>query len=382
MSASPSPGQSVGGAVGARGPGAPTSVAPRGRRGAARPVLLRRLDEAIAALDLAGRSVAVAVSGGVDSTALAAALAERARRHRLVLSIAHVNHGLRGAEADADETAVRALATRLGVPFAAARVAPHAARARAASSRARPTVQEAARRLRERALRALAAQLGAERIATAHTADDQAETVLLRLLRGTGPAGLAGIPPRSPDGVLVRPLLRTSRAEVLAYAEARGLAWREDPSNTDARYARSRLRHHWLPGLRDAFNPRLLRALVDLAEASREESEWIEALVAAEAARRFRFDADGGEGASVRIEAGGWEPERTPDALARRLVRAALHGLGAGRDVTRAHLDRAVRFLREGRPGACLELPAGLRLLRAGSEFRLARVGLRRGDAC
>jgi tRNA(Ile)-lysidine synthase len=305
----------------------------------------------------------------------------RARRHRLTVSIAHVNHTLRGAEADADEAAVRALAHKLGVPFAAARVEPRAARAQAPSSRTRPTLQEAARRLRERALRRLAAELGAERIATAHTADDQAETVLLRVLRGVGPSGLAGIPPRSADGVFVRPLLRATRADVLAYAAARQLAWREDPSNADPRHARSRLRHGWLPGLRDAFNPRLLRALGDLAEASRAESEWIDALVADEAGRRFRFDARD-EGASVRIEASGWERERMPDAFARRLLRSALHRLGAGRDVTRAHLDRVLAFLRTARPGARLELPGALGLARDAQGFRLARFSLRSGDSC
>jgi tRNA(Ile)-lysidine synthase len=337
----------------------------------------------VSELDLAGRSVAVAVSGGVDSTALAAALVERARRHRLTVSIAHVNHSLRGAEADADAAAVGELAGKLGVPFGAACVEPRAARAGARSSRTRPTLQEAARRLRERALRGLAAQLGAERIATAHTADDQAETVLLRLLRGVGPAGLAGIPPRSEDGVVVRPLLRASRAEVLAYAAARELSWREDPSNADPRHARSRLRHGWLPGLRDAFNPRLLRALGDLAEATRQESEWIDALVADEGGRRFRpGPSEHGEDGILRIEAGGWEPDRMPDAFARRLLRSALHRLGAGRDVTRAHLDRALAFLREALPGARLELPGELRLVRDARGFRLGRDSLRSGGSC
>jgi tRNA(Ile)-lysidine synthase len=357
----------------------------RGRRGSARPALLRRLDAALPTLDVVGRHVLVAVSGGADSTALATALVERGRGHRLSVSLGHVHHGLRGAEADADESAVRSLAEKLGVPFAAARVAPRAVRAEAPSSRARPTVQEAARRLRDRALRELAARLGAERIATAHTADDQAETVLLRVLRGVGPAGLAGIPPRSADGVVVRPLLRATRAEVLAYAAARDLAWREDPSNADPGYARSRLRHAWLPGLRDAFNPRLLRALADLAEAARDEAAWLDALVAAEAARRFRIEPDpaAGNGSEIlRIEAGGWQPEETPDALARRLVRHALHRLGAGRDVSRAHLDRAVGFLRRSEPGRALELPGGLRLAREARGFRLGRIALHSGGPC
>ena len=340
----------------------------------------RALDAALRPLGLTGRSVAVAVSGGVDSVALAHALDGCAARFGLVLTIVHVHHGLRGVEADADETFVRALAARLGLPVASARVAPRAVRSAAPSSRVRPTLQEAARRLRDEALRRLAHGVGADRIATAHTADDQAETVLLRLLRGTGPDGLAGIPPRSTDGVVVRPLLGVSRAEIVAYARAHGLTWREDPSNADPRYARSRLRRDWLPGLRDAFNPRLLRAIADLAEAQREEGEWVEVLVEREAARRFRPEAEGG--GALCIDPRAWEAPATPDALARRLARLALHRVGAGRDVSRAHLDRMVDFLREGRPGRRLELPGGLALVREAGRFRLGRFGLPRGVAC
>ncbi len=176
----------------------------RRRRPSTRPRLLRRLTEELCAFALEGQHVAVAVSGGVDSTALAWALAELAPRDRIALSIVHVNHSLRGTESDADEALVRELAAKLGVGFATKRVAPRMLREGADSSRSRPTVQEAARRLRDRALRGMARDLGAQRIATAHTADDQAETVLLRLLRGSGPAGLGGIAPRSADGVVVR----------------------------------------------------------------------------------------------------------------------------------------------------------------------------------
>jgi tRNA(Ile)-lysidine synthase len=328
--------------------------------------MLGELARALRDLGLEGRRVAVAVSGGVDSTALAHGLAELAARHALALSVVHVNHGLRGAESDADEDFVRALAAALGLPVAVERVDPRALRAAAASSRARPTLQEAARRVRADALRRMAAAAGAEHVATAHTLDDQAETVLLRLLRGSGPAGLGGIPERSGDGVLVRPLLRIARAEVEAFARARGLAWREDASNASPRFARARLRRDWLPGLAGAFNPRLLRAIGDLAEAQRRESEWIDGLVEREAERRFAPEGDG----ALRIDAKGWE---IPDGLARRLARLALHRCGAGRDVSRAHLDRIVAFWRTGRAGRAIELPGGLALSRDARGFRLAR---------
>ena len=195
-------------------------------------------------------------------------------RGQLKLSIGHVNHGLRGAESEADEAAVRAAAAALGLPVFAQRVDPRALR-EGRSSRERPTLQEAARSLRYPALRGMAERAGAAHVATAHTADDQAETVLLRLLRGTGPDGLAGIPERSSDGVVVRPLLRIARAEIERYAAEQRLSWREDASNQRRDYTRNRLRLDWLPGLAAAFNPRLLRAIGDLAEALRTDAEWI-----------------------------------------------------------------------------------------------------------
>lgn len=336
---------------------------------ASRVGVARDVARAAAALGLANRAVAVACSGGVDSVVLATVLCELAPRRGLRVSLAHVNHGLRGAESDADEAFVRALAARLGVPFASRRVDVLARIREARSSRARPTLQEAARRLRADALRMLAAELGAECVATAHTADDQAETVLLRLLRGCGPEALGGIAERTADRAVVRPLLRVSRADVLADARRRGLAWREDPSNADPGYARARLRHEWLPGLARAFNPALLRAIGDLAEAQRRESECFAAWLEQEMQRRFAWDADG----SLRIEAGGWDSDATPDALARRLARAAMQRMGAGRDVTRAHVERIVRFWRSGRLGSAIELPGGLRLARDARGFSLAR---------
>jgi len=314
-------------------------------------------------LDLAGRRVLVAVSGGIDSAVLLAALRESAGPLGLSLVVGHVDHGLRGAESRADAAFVRARAESLGLTAAAARVEP--ARLRAGrSSRERPTLQEACRALRYAALRRLAAKVGAERVATAHTADDQAETVLLRLLRGTGPDGLAGIPERSPDGVVVRPLLGTPRAAVLRFAAERRVAWREDASNRQPRYARSRLRHDWLPELARAFNPRLVQSLASLAEAQQRDREWIEAAVAREAEQRFEC-----EGQWLRIDAKDWDA--LPPALARRLARSALARAGAARDVSRVHLERSVRFLAGARPYTHIELPGGLRLVRDRRGFRL-----------
>jgi tRNA(Ile)-lysidine synthase len=329
-------------------------------------MLVDEVNRAADALGLEDERLLVAVSGGIDSVALVHALLEIAGRKRLKLLIGHVNHGLRGSESEADQRAVSELADRLGLPFEARRVDPELQRMDQ-SSRARPTLQEAARTLRYQALREMADETECQRLATAHNADDQAETVLLRLLRGSGPDGLAGIPQCSPDGFVVRPMLQVSRQEVESYAALRGFAWREDRSNASSAYARNRLRLHWLPGLAKEFNDQLLRAIGNLAEAQRRDSEWIAALVDREAAERFIP-----ENGWLRVTPEGWDV--LPEALARRLARWGLRRCGGERDTTRVHLERMLGFLRAGRSGTQIELPGGIRLERDRSGFRLGPI--------
>ncbi len=331
-------------------------------------MVLDRVRERVRALGCEGRSILVAVSGGLDSISLLHAFHVLSQDLALKLFVGHVNHGLRGAESEADEAFVAEQARARGLPFRAARVEPASLREHG-PSRARPTLQEAARALRYGALRAISTELGAERIATAHSADDQAETVLLRLLRGTAPSGLAGIPDRSMDGRLVRPLLRVFRADLERFAGERGLSWREDPSNRDPRFARARLRTRWLPGLAREFNPKLLRALADLAEAQGRENAWIGGEVARQADARILQ-----EPGALWIEARDWS--EIPEAVAWRLAREALRRAGGGRDLSRTHLARVLRFLERARPGKRLELPGGLVLTGVGPRFRLSRVRL------
>jgi len=334
--------------------------------------LERQVATRVEELGLRDRALLVAVSGGSDSVCLLAILARLAEPLGLRLAVGHVDHGLRGEESREDARFVEEQADALQLPFGLRAVDPYGLR-EGTSSRARPTVQEAARQLRYEALYALADAVGATRILTAHHADDQAETVLLRLLRGSGPEGLGGIPEVSPDGRVVRPLLEVPRAELERYRDERGLAFREDSSNARDDYARNRLRHHWLPQLARDFNPSLLRAVGGLAEAQRRDAEWIDTLV--EQALDSRVEPSGVEGSEWVIRQAGWES--LPDALARRAVKRLLERAGGGRDITRRHLLRVLAFLRQGREarvGAVLELPGGLRLRADRSTFWLARL--------
>jgi tRNA(Ile)-lysidine synthase len=202
-----------------------------------------------------GERVVVAYSGGPDSTALVDALARLSPPRGLDLHVAHVDHGLR-PESAMESQPVAALAVARGLPF-------HALRVTVAPG---GSLQDRARVARHQALAALAAELGATAIALGHTADDQAETVLMRALSGATPRALRAMGVR--DGRLARPLLRVWRAQTQAYCAALSLPSLDDPSNADPRFLRSRVRHDLLPALEEVF-PAARRRLVALAEHQR-----------------------------------------------------------------------------------------------------------------
>ncbi len=217
----------------------------------------------------------VAVSGGPDSVALACVLARLQAEGRVgPLTLAHLNHQLRGAESDADETFVAELAHQLSATEGIVLKFHNQRQDVAAMARAgRHNLEHLARQLRYDWLSEVARQEGARWIATGHSADDQAETVLHHLLRGTGLTGLRGIAPRRQLAggiVLIRPLLKITRAEIMRYLADMNQLFREDSSNRDLKLTRNRLRRELLPELASKFNPAVARVLSRLAEQARD----------------------------------------------------------------------------------------------------------------
>lgn len=265
-----------------------------------------------------GSRVAVALSGGADSVALLFALRELAEAERFqVVGAAHLNHQLRGADADADAEFCRALAAGLGMPIEIER-ADVAACARDTGT----SVEHAAHVARHAFFERAAERLGANAVAVAHTKDDQAETFLLRLLRGAGPRGLSGIHPRS--GIVVRPFLETSRPDVREFLRGAGIAFREDASNADLSIPRNRIRHELLPLLETRFSPGIVDVLDREAAIAREDVEYLEGAARAAAARLVSCTARG-----VEIDADALMAE--PAAVVRRVIRVAQQ-LAAGAD--------------------------------------------------
>ena len=336
-----------------------------------------------------GDRLCAAVSGGADSVTLLLALhaANRQPKEALgaVLSAVHVHHNLRGEEADADAAFVTDLCARLEMPLHRIDV-----NVPAHIERTGETMEEAARNLRYAAFNELLASNQADAILTAHTLDDQAETVLMKLLRGAWTDGLSAIhpvvlPDKSKRGKIIRPLLATRRSQIEAYLKDCDQPWREDSSNTDTHHTRNRVRHELMPLLR-TFNPNLDQALGNVAELAREEeSRWQTELNRLLPQLILPGKPVRGGGRSVSTNpansALSIEIERLrafDPALRRRVLRAAARQL----DV-RLSFEETARLLAlcglgshstvTSRNGAVLQLPHHLRAERSIRELRLSR---------
>lgn len=304
-----------------------------------------------------GQKVLVAFSGGADSTALLHLFCRLREIWVIEITAAHLNHSLRGAESDSDEAHCRQVCASWHVPFFSRKVeVAQEARHRGIS------VEMAAREMRYAFLQEVADAIEAEVIALGHTRDDLVETVLLNLVRGTGTAGLAGIPLRR--GNIIRPLLTARRQQTRIYCVERGLTFVEDISNLDPRYSRNRIRHHVLPELL-RLNPRVDSAIERLSQVVRdEEAWWHNAMQSLESEFTLRRDKDEW---LVSLD---WLA-RQPDALLRRTIRYVVQQFSSeGRELEYEQVERLREAVRTGRRagvtlrGGNLHVAVGGRALR------------------
>jgi tRNA(Ile)-lysidine synthase len=302
--------------------------------------------------------VAVALSGGADSVALVHVLREIASDEGFQLvGVAHLNHRLRGADADADEQFCRDCASALDLPIEVEHVdVAQLARAQDLS------IEQAAHDARYEFFNRAAARLNATVVAVAHTKDDQAETFLLRLLRGAGPRGLSGMHPRS--GIAVRPFIETSRADVRAFVDERHLEFRHDGSNDDIGIPRNRIRHELLPLLERSYTSGIVDVLDRAATVAREDADYLEGAAVAAAARLITPTTQG-----VEINAHGLL--REPPAIARRVIRLAQQSCAGDRFIGFDAVEAVFGFAVSNSKGQ-LDLP-GHRVNRRGSNIVLTR---------
>lgn len=293
-----------------------------------------------------GKTILCAVSGGRDSMALLSVLTQLGTREGFAVAAAHYNHHLRES-AQRDEDLVRSFCASHGVPLSVGGGDVSAcARAQGTS------VENAARTMRYAFLESAAQECGADYIATAHHRQDNAETLLLHLLRGSGLKGLGGIPPVR--GNIIRPLLAVDRAEIDRYIEANSIPYAEDETNRDTVYTRNRLRHELLP-LLEEIAPGSVRRIADTAVRLREDEDFFRQ-------HCERVLPEGGTEIPVSLL------RREHPAIAARLVRGAAYRLGA--ELTAAQTDAVLSM----RNGACLSLGGGVRAAREGEVLRFFRL--------
>ncbi len=308
-----------------------------------------------------GDRVLVAVSGGPDSLALLSVLVALRGELKLTLRAGYVDHGLRPAAAKKEAALVKRLGLEWGVPVTVLR--------RAVRKGKKDSLEPSARAARYEALAGLASKLRAQVIATGHTADDQAETVLMRVLRGAGMTGLAGIPPVRAMGKLriIRPLIHCTREQVMEHLRARGLHPKLDRSNLSPRFVRNRIRNDLLIRLEKEFNPQVRKHLCQLADLAREDQAWL----AGEAGRRFRQTARV-RGEKVRLDRA--KLRKDPPALRRAVLRLAAQRLqGSVQGFSLKHWEM-LDVLLAGQGTGAADLPHRFRAVARNGALVLSRL--------
>ena len=298
-----------------------------------------------------GDSVLIALSGGPDSVTLADVLHTLAADYRLRLGIAHLNHCLRPKDADRDAEFAAEIARQLDLPFYTAKKDVDKLR-----KSDRLSLEEAARKVRYEFFDAICSRHGYHKIAVGHHRNDNAELVLMNLLRGSGPQGLSGIAPVR-GGKIIRPLIHLKRSELDEYIAERKLAYVTDTSNNDLSFRRNRIRHHLIPELEKTYNPAIVDTLSRLATIMRAENRWIENTLAKDFGQCISVKGPG----AVRIDLD--QLKGLAGAVRRRVLRRAILTVKNDlRRITLAHIDAVLALVDKSPPTGCLNLPDGIQV--------------------
>ncbi len=309
-----------------------------------------------------GDAVLVGVSGGPDSMALLHVLRQLAPRYSLKLGVAHLDHGLRPGDSEKDAQFVSSLSRTLDLPFYLKK-----ADVREHKRETKQSLEEAARQVRYAFFDDLAEEKGYTKIATGHTADDNAESILMNLLRGSGMTGLSGIPPRRGEKI-VRPLIEAYRADVLTFLSKRKIAFVTDASNSDLRFVRNRVRHQLMPELRSSYNPIISETLNRLGAISRKDEAWLAGLVEKTAAEAVTAGKGGTPTLSLPAR-GAW-----PDGLKQRVIRRMIKGVkGDLRRISFDHIEAVRHLMESGSSGKRLHLPDRVLVERDGERVRFSK---------
>jgi tRNA(Ile)-lysidine synthase len=314
-----------------------------------------------------GDAVLVAVSGGADSVALVNILLELAPKYSLRMAIAHLNHCLRGQESDRDQAFVASLAKQLELPVYIGRED-----VRRYRKRHHLSLEDAARQVRYRFYDSIAAKYGYGKIALGHHGDDNAELVLMNLLRGSGPLGLSGITPVR-DNKIVRPLIHLRRSEIMDYVAVKKLDYVTDSSNRDLKFHRNKIRARLIPQLKNGYNPKLIDSLNRLTAIVGAEEAWIEDLIQPIYEKAIVFKEKNKLGLSIA------ELNQQPVAVRRRLIRKAILGVkGNLRRITFAHVESACQLTQIGPTYGLLDLPDRIGIRRDTNDLTIFKEGLNR----
>ncbi len=300
-----------------------------------------------------GDSVLVGVSGGPDSMGLILFLMEIRKKYSLGLGIAHINHNLRGKESDRDEKFVRDFACKTGIPFF-----PATKDVSSIAKKNKLSLEEAARNVRYSFYEEICEKHNFSKTALAHNCDDNAELVLMNLLRGSGPKGLSGIPMKR-NGSIIRPLIDFSKHEILNYLEFKNQDYVIDSSNNDLYFLRNRIRHSLIPFLEKEYNPSITDSLNRLSHIIRDEDQWMEK----EISHVFEKALIKHENNEIQLDY--YALSDLHRAVLRRIIRMAIKKIkGNLKRITLKHIDASMALIESADPGKSLDFPGRIRIIK------------------